>query len=82
MIDDRQPLTPHCYGHEGQHMLDWCDRLLAAEGADLDKREAKARAGGQMSLSLILAAQRAVVTRLRDRVRHHFWDEYKAHTHP
>jgi len=78
VIDENAPLTPYCHGHQGQEMLDWCDRLLGAEGADLDEREAKARAHRQDTLSLALNAQRSLVTRLRTQVRTHFWEEYHA----
>ena len=71
--DDYRPLTPHCYGRHDLLSLDWCDQLLDSECADLDRREALARQSHQMNLSFALAAQRAIVDRLRVSVRSHFW---------
>jgi hypothetical protein len=75
MRDTRQPLTPHCYRHPDLLALDWCDQLLVQHGADLDLRGARARQLEQDTVSLALTAQRALIERLRDDVRAHFWDE-------
>jgi len=72
---EHRPLTPHCRQHEELHALDWCDQLLGKVGNDLDVREKLARASHQGTISLTLCAQRAIVERLRDAVRTHFWDE-------
>jgi sugar (pentulose or hexulose) kinase len=73
MPNDHPPLTPHCHGNADLETLDWCDRLLANECAELERREARARATNQCTISLTLSAQIAVIHRLRDEVRHHFW---------
>lgn len=73
MPDDQRPLTPHCFGRPRLEELDWCDRLLGNEAAELERRESRARATNQATISLTLSAQIAVIHRLRDELRHHFW---------
>jgi len=82
MSAQKEPLTPHCYSRPDLCALDWCDQALEKQGADLDRREALARASRHDTISLTLGAQRVLSERLRAVVRSHFWDVRNGHAHP